>query len=274
VFCVGGTQLRVAEPVPDVGAVVTPIENAGSDAVALPSLTRIWMLLNVPVAVGVPESRPLDVLNVAHDGLFEMLKVSGSLFASRAVGVKLYATLTCADVGGVPVMVGAEFEPDPETVMLNAGSIVDDTPSVTMIMINEYVPVAVGVPLSRPVLVLNVAHAGLLRMENVSVLPSGSLAVGWNEYAVPTVAVVTGVPEMVGDLFGFGCTTIENTGKETRVVPSVTEIVTPLQVFACSAKGVPESRPVLEENDAQPGLLAIENVSALPSASLAVGVKL
>jgi hypothetical protein len=234
------------------------------------------MLLNVPVALGVPESRPVDVLNAAHDGLFAMLKVSGSLFASRAVGVKLYATPTCPVVGGVPVIVGAEFVPpdDPETVMLNAGSIVEDTPSVTMIMMDENVPVALGVPDSRPVLVLNVAHAGLLRMENVSVLPSGSLAVGWNEYAVPTVAVVIGVPEMVGDLFGFGCTTIENVGSETRVVPSVTEIVTPLHVLACSAKGVPHSCPVLEENEAQPGLLAIENVSLLPSASLAVGLKL
>jgi hypothetical protein len=36
---------------------------------------------------GVPERRPVEVLNVAHVGLFEMLNVSLSPFASLAVGV-------------------------------------------------------------------------------------------------------------------------------------------------------------------------------------------
>jgi hypothetical protein len=35
-----------------------------------------------------------------------------------------------------------------------------------------------GVPCKRPVLVLNVAHVGLLTILNVSVPPSASLAVG------------------------------------------------------------------------------------------------
>jgi hypothetical protein len=38
-----------------------------------------------------------------------------------------------------------------------------------------------GVPLSRPVPVSNVAHAGLLEIWNVSASPLGSLALGWNE---------------------------------------------------------------------------------------------
>jgi hypothetical protein len=41
------------------------------------------------VVEGVPERRPVDVLNVAHEGLLVMLKVSGSPFASFAVGWKL-----------------------------------------------------------------------------------------------------------------------------------------------------------------------------------------
>jgi hypothetical protein len=139
---------------------------------------------------------------------------------------------------------------------------------------DEKVPVAVGVPDSLPVDVLNDAQDGLLRIEKVSGLPSGSEAVGWNAYAVPTFAVLAGVPEMTGDLFAFALTTSENAGSDTFVVPSLTEITIPLQVRACSAYGVPESWPVVLENDAKPGLLAIENVSLLPSASLAVGLKL
>ena len=122
----------------------------------------------------------MDALNVAHDGRAEMLNVSGSPFASLAVGVKLYTVPTRALVDGVPLIVGAVFVVDVEldTVMLNDGSEAEDTPSVAMIMMYENVPVAVGVPEIRPVEVLNVAHEGLLRMENVSALPSGSFAVG------------------------------------------------------------------------------------------------
>jgi hypothetical protein len=139
---------------------------------------------------------------------------------------------------------------------------------------DENVPVAVGVPESLPVVVLNVAHEGRLRIENVRGLPSGSRAVGWNEYAVPTFAVVGGVPVIVGVLFAFGFTTSEYAGSDTFVVPSVTEMTIPLQVRVCSANGVPHMRPVAASNDANPGLFAIEKVSLLPSESLAVGLKL
>jgi hypothetical protein len=48
------------------------------------------MFVNVPTLelVGVPDKRPVDVLNAAHDGLLEMLNVSLSPFASLALGVK------------------------------------------------------------------------------------------------------------------------------------------------------------------------------------------
>ena len=45
---------------------------------------------------------------------------------------------------------------------------------------------------------LNAAQAGLFAMENDMLRPAGSLAVGVNEYAVPAVTLVAGVPEMVG----------------------------------------------------------------------------
>ncbi len=67
--------------------------------------------------------------------------------------------------------------------MLNAGSEALAEPSLTLITMFEYVPTAPvpGVPDSRPVLVLNVAHVGRLAMLKASVLPSGSDAAGWKE---------------------------------------------------------------------------------------------
>ena len=60
-----------------------------------------------------------------------------------------------------------------------------------------YLPAAVGVPDSCPVLVLKVAQAGLPVIVKAGVLPSESLAVGVNEYLLPVVAVVAGVPDIV-----------------------------------------------------------------------------
>jgi len=77
---------------------------------------------------------------------------------------------------------------------------------------------------------------------------------------------------MTGDLFALGFTTSENAGSETLVVPSLTEMVMLLQVHMCSAFGVPDNLPVVEENEVNAGLLAIEKVSVLWSASEAVGV--
>src|SRR5215831_3695872 len=121
-------------------------------------------------------------------------------------------------VGGVPEIVGGRF--GCVTAIENAGSDVLAVPSLTLITMLEKVPAAVGVPLSCPVLVLNVAHDGLPAMLNVSAVPvSGSLAVGVNVYAVPTEALVGGVPEIVGAVFG---TVIENAGSAVVALPSLT----------------------------------------------------
>src|SRR5690349_12193945 len=69
---------------------------------------------------------------------------------------------------------------------------------------------AAGVPDTRPVAVSNDAQAGRFEMPNVSVSPSGTLAVGATGSAAPTVTAVVGVPEIVGDRFGGALTTIWN----------------------------------------------------------------
>jgi len=67
--------------------------------------------------------------------------------------------------------------------MANAGSAALDAPSLTLTTMFEYAPTlaAAGVPLNWPVAVLKLAHDGLLPIENVSVLPLGSVVVGVKE---------------------------------------------------------------------------------------------
>ena len=85
---------------------------------------------------------------------------------------------------------------------------------------------AAGAPLSRPLTVLKLAQEGLLAMENVRVLPEGSVAVGVNEYAVPAVTLVAGEPEIVGP-DEAAATVIANAGSEALATPSVTLITIP-----------------------------------------------
>src|SRR5687768_10421556 len=113
---------------------------------------------------------------------------------------------------------------------------------------------APGVPCSRPVVTLNVAHVGRLAIENVNELPSGSAAVAWNAYAVPCVAVVGGEPEIVGGrLLVAAVTVIANAGSEAEPAPSLTEITMLPNVPVVPAGGVPASRPKLVSNVAQLG---------------------
>jgi hypothetical protein len=68
----------------------TVIVKAGSAALVLPSLTEMTMPSYFPACddVGVPESLPVAMLNVAHDGLLDTLNVSVSRSRSDALGVK------------------------------------------------------------------------------------------------------------------------------------------------------------------------------------------
>ena len=115
-----------------------------------------------------------------------------------------------------------------------------------------------------------VAHVGRFTMANVKGLPSGSLAVGWNEYGAPCKIDVVGVPEIVGGRFGAGLTVIVKAGSAALALPSLTLITMLANVPA--AVGVPWSRPVLAVNVAHAGRFVIVNVRVLPSGSLAVGV--
>src|SRR5215468_5832828 len=90
--------------------------------------------------------------------------------------------------------------------MEKGASAVVVVPSLTLMRMFAAVPTlaAVGVPESWPFAVLNVAHWGRFAMENVSLSPSASLAVGTNMYVEPAAIVVDGVPEIVGAAFVGG----------------------------------------------------------------------
>src|SRR5262245_19356494 len=86
------------------------------------------------------------------------------------------------------------------TAIEKAGIAAVSLPSLTAMAMSMYSPAAAapGVPLSRPLAALNEAQGGLLAMLNVSVCPSGSDAVGVNEYAVPASTSGDGVPLIDG----------------------------------------------------------------------------
>lgn len=135
----------------------------------------------------------------------------------------------------------------------------------------ECVAAIVGVPLNRPVALSNAAHVGLLAMANVSTSPFASLADGVKEYVLPTCTDAEGEPLITGGVGATPFTTVmEKAGSATRVVPSLTRIT----IFddVPTAPGVPESLPVSLEKRAQVGLLRMLKMSALPSASCALGV--
>jgi hypothetical protein len=103
-------------------------------------------------------------------------------------------------VAGVRLIVGARLLVAVRTVIENAGSATLVPPSLTLMTMLEAVPrfALLGVPESLPVEVLNTSQLGLFWMENVSVLPSASAAVGWKLYATPTIAPVGRMPLIVG----------------------------------------------------------------------------
>ena len=83
----GASQTTVVAP--RVGA-LTVIANAGSAALALPSLTLMTMSRVVPTsaAAGLPASLPVRVSKLPQAGLLVMPKLRASPSASVAVGWK------------------------------------------------------------------------------------------------------------------------------------------------------------------------------------------
>src|SRR5262245_27850306 len=128
---VGGSQLTVTRPSvlsPALAAAFTVSAKAGRAAVLLPSDTLMTMFEVVPMwwSHGVPESLPVEVLKLAQPGLLLMAKVSLSLFASLAVGWKVYALPAVTLLPGAPAIFGAAFAVvglvAGRTRMANAGS--------------------------------------------------------------------------------------------------------------------------------------------------------
>ncbi len=70
------------------GAFATMIANAGREELLDPSLTLITMPGSVPTfaAAGMPDSWPVLLLKVAHEGFAEIEKVSFVPLASLALG--------------------------------------------------------------------------------------------------------------------------------------------------------------------------------------------
>ena len=114
------------------------------------------------------------------------------------------------------------------TVIAKADNVADAVPSLTLITTPDVVPTspATGVPLSCPLLVLKLAQEGLLVIEKMRVLPDGSVVVGVKEYAVPTITLVFGEPEIVGPETP-AATVIANAGSEPLATPSVTPMTIP-----------------------------------------------
>jgi len=118
-----------------------------------------------------------------------------------------------------------------------------------------------GVPESAPVAALKEAQAGLFCTLNDRASPSVSLAFGVNVYAVPTVAEVDGVPEMVGAVLDEAETVMENAASDDLATPSLTLITILEKVPTLAVVGVPESLPLVVLKDAHAGLPEIENFS-------------
>ena len=116
------------------------IENAGSEAVALPSLTLMMMFEYVPTLalVAVFDSRPVVVLNTSHAGLFWIENLSASPSASEAGREKLYQTPdSCGGRRRAGDLRRTRCCRRRVTVIENAGSEAVDVPSLTLMTMFE-----------------------------------------------------------------------------------------------------------------------------------------
>ena len=165
------------------------------------------------------------------------------------------------------------------TVIVNAGSDAVDVPSDTDMTMPGCAPTAPdpGVPLNRPVDALKLAQPGFPLMLKESACPSGSDAVGRNEYALPAVTAGAGEPLMTGSRLSGGGgspaeTMMSNAGSELEATPSDTEITTPANVPTSLSAGVPESSPLSGSKLVHDGRLSTLKDRTCPSGSEATGV--
>jgi hypothetical protein len=101
------------------------------------------------------------------------------------------------------------------------------------------------------------------------------VAEGWKEYWVPTVALLPGVPEIVGARLGAAVTVMLKAGSEVLAWPSETLMRMLEYTPTWPADGVPVSAPVVVLKDAHVGRPVMAKVSlcAGMSASVATGMK-
>src|SRR5215469_14514185 len=105
-------------------------------------------------------------------------------------------------------------------------------------------------------------------MAKVNFPPPASLALGLNIYAFETVALVAGVPEMLGGGGGAAASTVMvKAEREAVCAPSLTLISIGLEVPRSDVAGVPLSLPVFVSNAVHEGLPVMAKVSVLPLAS-------
>lgn len=92
-------------------AVATVMEKPGKAALASPSDTEMTMdaLLPTSASDGAPESRPVCVLKLSHEGRADTVKVSVSPSASDAVGWNCQGLPATAEVVGAPLITGGEL---------------------------------------------------------------------------------------------------------------------------------------------------------------------
>ena len=131
-----------------------------------------------------------------------------------------------------------------------------------------------------PVVVLKVAHDGLLTMANVSLSPFASLAVGVKLYVLPTVTDFSGVPLIFGALFVVKLVVVEdftvivNAGSLVTSLPSLTLMTMLPVVPTLLLVGWPHTWPVVVLKPSHDGLPLTLKPRVLPSRSYALGRKL
>ena len=133
-------------------------------------------------------------------------------------------------------------------------------------------------PESRPVDALKLAQPGLPLMLKESACPSGSEAVGRNEYALPAVTAGAGEPLMTGARLSGGGgspadTVMSNAGSELDAAPSDTEItIAGERTDVAVGRACPRAPRSAVSKLAQDGRLSMLKDRTCPSGSEASGV--